>query len=220
LAAQRGEWDLLELPQLPERSPWLALAWPAGWRREVAEEGAHPVLPLPAPRPAGLARSIAASRRRAQRLGRFEVVHAQPHTAGALLDALARLHAQRWAREGLPGVLGAPGVLEAHRDAVPQLLAEGVLRLFALQLDGQPLAVLYGLADAPRAAVPRWCYYIGGFDPAFAALSPGSLAVAQAIDLAQDEGAAVFDFLRGAEPYKYRWGARDEPRFTLRVTPA
>jgi hypothetical protein len=30
-----------------------------------------------------------------------------------------------------------------------------------------------------------------------------------AVRAAIDEGAAEFDFLRGREAYKYRWGARD-----------
>ena len=31
------------------------------------------------------------------------------------------------------------------------------------------------------------------------------------------EGCAAFDFLRGAEEYKYRWGAVDQPMFALRL---
>jgi CelD/BcsL family acetyltransferase involved in cellulose biosynthesis len=75
--------------------------------------------------------------------------------------------------------------------------------------------VLYCLADAPGAPQRRWYDYIGGFDPQFSSLSPGSLLIGHAIEQAEAEGAAHFDFLRGAEAYKYRWGAVDEPMFTL-----
>jgi CelD/BcsL family acetyltransferase involved in cellulose biosynthesis len=60
--------------------------------------------------------------------------------------------------------------------------------------------------------------YIGGFDPRWSALSPGTLLLGHAIEQATAEGAAAFDFLRGAEAYKYRWGAIDEPMFAVRVT--
>jgi CelD/BcsL family acetyltransferase involved in cellulose biosynthesis len=52
-------------------------------------------------------------------------------------------------------------------------------------------------------------FYIGGFDPDRAALSPGALLLGHAIEAAVREGAVAFDFLRGREAYKLRWGARD-----------
>jgi CelD/BcsL family acetyltransferase involved in cellulose biosynthesis len=38
-----------------------------------------------------------------------------------------------------------------------------------------------------------------------------------AIEAAAEEGAREFDFLRGREAYKYRWGARDRPTFGRRL---
>jgi CelD/BcsL family acetyltransferase involved in cellulose biosynthesis len=37
----------------------------------------------------------------------------------------------------------------------------------------------------------------------------GSMLVLHALERAADEGTRAFDFLRGSEPYKYRFGARD-----------
>lgn len=51
--------------------------------------------------------------------------------------------------------------------------------------------------------------YQSGWDPAFARHSMGSVLVMHALERAADEGARTFDFLRGREPYKYRFGARD-----------
>jgi CelD/BcsL family acetyltransferase involved in cellulose biosynthesis len=48
---------------------------------------------------------------------------------------------------------------------------------------------------------------MGGFDPAFASASPGTLTVSRAIASAQRDQLAEFDFLRGGEAYKYRFGA-------------
>jgi CelD/BcsL family acetyltransferase involved in cellulose biosynthesis len=51
--------------------------------------------------------------------------------------------------------------------------------------------------------------YQSGWDPAYARDSIGSVLVSEAIRFASAAGARTFDFLRGAEPYKYRFGAVD-----------
>jgi CelD/BcsL family acetyltransferase involved in cellulose biosynthesis len=131
-----------------------------------------------------------------------------------MLEALFTLHAARWSERAQPGVLADAAVVAWHREAAPLLLAAGVLRLHGLRLDGEWIALAYVLAHGDRSR-----YYIGGFDPRHAALSPGALLIEHAIACAHAEGARAFDFLRGAEPYKYRWGAVDEPRRVLRLWP-
>ncbi len=53
--------------------------------------------------------------------------------------------------------------------------------------------------------------------PAAAARSPGTLALAAALESARDEGLSELDLLRGREPYKYRWGAEDRLHFARRL---
>jgi len=60
--------------------------------------------------------------------------------------------------------------------------------------------------------------YNSGLDPAaFAALSPGVVLTAAAIERAIAAGRAEFDFLRGNEEYKYRFGAADTHIYRLRL---
>lgn len=59
--------------------------------------------------------------------------------------------------------------------------------------------------------------YQSGWDPAYAPFSIGSLLVAKAITSATDAGATTFDFLRGTEDYKYRFGAVDHDDETVVV---
>jgi CelD/BcsL family acetyltransferase involved in cellulose biosynthesis len=59
--------------------------------------------------------------------------------------------------------------------------------------------------------------YITGFDPDLAALGLGTVLIGCAIQTAAEEGAREFDFLRGREDYKYRWGAQDRPTFARRL---
>jgi CelD/BcsL family acetyltransferase involved in cellulose biosynthesis len=56
-------------------------------------------------------------------------------------------------------------------------------------------------------------FYLAGFDPRFKAFSPGMLLIGHAIEDTILEQAEEFDFLRGRESYKYRWGAMDRPTF-------
>jgi CelD/BcsL family acetyltransferase involved in cellulose biosynthesis len=52
--------------------------------------------------------------------------------------------------------------------------------------------------------------YQSGWDRRYARHGLGNLLVLHALEFAAGHGARTFDFLRGTEPYKYRFGARDE----------
>lgn len=218
VVAMSDRWDVFEAPQLRMDAVLLRCRWPDGWSRELREDEPHPVLSLPAAVPHSLARSIAYSHRRAASDGGLSFETAGAGNVHALLEALAALHAQRWASRQMAGVLGGAGVLEWHHEAAPQLLAQGLLRLVGLRFAGKVIGVAYGLVDPPAMPHRRRYVYIGGFDPRQSSLSPGTLLLGHAIEQAAAEGAVAFDFLRGAEAYKYRWGALDEPMFALRVS--
>jgi CelD/BcsL family acetyltransferase involved in cellulose biosynthesis len=226
LARRAADWDVLEFPQLRSGAPLLELVEPEGWRREVVEGGPNPVLMLRGsqgdagpPIPRSMAQNVRTARSRAARAGELAYEMADAQTLPAFFEALVRVHARRWSERGFAGAFDDKCVLASHREAVPLLQAAGLLRLHALRLDGEFIAVLYCLADAAPAHERRWYYYLGGFDPRFRALSPGTLLIAHAIEQAMAEGATAFDFLRGAETYKYRWGAVDQPTYTLRLWP-
>jgi CelD/BcsL family acetyltransferase involved in cellulose biosynthesis len=157
---------------------------------------------------AHLAKDIRYGRRRAERIGGLTAHEATSETVSQMLEALFSLHATRWSLRGGGGVLADPAVRSFHRAAAPELLAAGLLRMYALRVGSSVAAVYYGLQAAGRAY-----FYIGGFDPVFSALGPGKLAIAAAVERAVAEGASTFDFLAGREAYKYEWQAIDHPRF-------
>jgi CelD/BcsL family acetyltransferase involved in cellulose biosynthesis len=67
------------------------------------------------------------------------------------------------------------------------------------------------------------CYlYNAGMDPQAALVSPGVTGTALYLQDRLAAGRRRFDFLRGDEPYKYEWGAVDEPieRLLVQRTPA
>ena len=208
LADTAGAWSELELEDVPEGSPLLELAVPGGSSAIAAGEPTT-AAPLPLVRRPG---NLDYYRRRLSRAGRVEWQTERTADPARLLDALFALHAARWAARGERGVLDHPAVQAFHRDVAGRFAASGRLRMTALELDGEPIACFYGFADHGRT-----CFYLSGFAPAAAALNPGTLALAAAIDRASDEGCIELDFLRGREPYKFEWGAVERPSWTRTI---
>ncbi len=81
--------------------------------------------------------------------------------------------------------------------------------------------VLMGDAAAPVAAAFGFedenAYYLynSAYDPDAAHASPGVVLVSMLIENAITSGRQVFDFLKGAEPYKFRLGAQPRPLYVL-----
>lgn len=202
LARHQGRWfDTCVLPRI--RSDCLgdlALGTPAG----VA-----PVLDL-APYP-DLAAYLAARspkmretlRRRMRRFAAagtpgFHVFG--PGETEAVLAWLPRLEEERkrrWQGGGLP-----PGYLAA---LVREGLPAGVVHASVLRLDGQDVAWDLGLALGGV-----YYGYIKGFDPAFQALSPGSLHLCRLVERLIADGGRRLDFMLGAEAYKADWSDGEE----------
>ncbi|MBV9748177.1 MAG: GNAT family N-acetyltransferase, partial [Acetobacteraceae bacterium] len=187
---------------------------PPGWRAEWRQDSACPVL-LPgenlASVPARTRRKLRMARHRAERVGGYAVEAATAETRAGLFDALVRLHQARWDATGEPGVLADPRVLAFHQDAQPGLLEAGLMRLLALRLAGQIAAAFLQLLQPGRAL-----FYLAGYDPALAYHSPGTLLLGWALEQAAAEGREAH-FLRGAESYKFAWGAEDRPNRACRL---
>lgn len=92
--------------------------------------------------------------------------------------------------------------------------ADGTLQLLYLAIEGRRAATLFNFDYNNRIWV-----YNSGLDPtASPSLSPGVVLTALAIEHAIRLGRAEFDFLRGDEEYKYRFGATDTHIYRLRIT--
>ncbi len=92
------------------------------------------------------------------------------------------------------------------RDLVHQLWELGWLDLVFLRADGVAIASLCRLPYGNTYAA-----YNSGYHPNYAHLSAGIVLFAERIRHAIAQRFTNFDFLRGNEPYKYRFGASDRP---------
>jgi CelD/BcsL family acetyltransferase involved in cellulose biosynthesis len=206
-------WRSCDLEELPPWSLALALPLPEDGSGNVAMQSACPVLDLAQPISMGMQRRLRRGARRAERRGGLDIRSVGSADIDGFLAGLFLLHGVRWrSRHAQPGVLHGAAVRAFHRCAVPTLNREGIARLYELRVGREIAGCYYGLLDRDRAYA-----YIGGFDPRFAAISPGGLLLAHAIDEARREGCREFHFLRGQEAYKYEWGAVDRWNRRLRL---
>lgn len=216
-------WDIADLQELRPEAPLLACAgrpWP---HRPAEAQVALPMEPcpyLPLP-PTWDAFTGRLGKKLRSNLNYYErlVVKTFPETETFLADAdtldegmtaLFDLHQRRWNARWLPGVLGTKRVQAFHREVAQRFLEQGWLRLHLMRVDGTIRSALYCYAFGGRTY-----YYLGGFAPELAKFSLGTLLTAQAIRQAIAEGCTEFDFLRGPEPYKYRW--QPEERVNTRL---
>ena len=210
LADIHDEWNLCDLEELRPGSPLLRAELPPGLAGRDAPAGVCPVMALPGSVEELLAglqpkfrRNVRVAEERLLYDG-AEFVPGQPRDTEEFMRALFRLHAARWQERSESGMLAGDALQRFHLEAAARLGRHDLLRLFAIRLDGEIIAVQYNLRRGHRV----YCY-LSGFDPAHARNSPGAALLAFAIRSALEEGAKEVDFLRNREEFKYHWGAAD-----------
>ena len=197
-------WDL---QQIRPSSPLLSAALPSGWSDNAEAMDPCPILSIEnaGEELSNLLSTHARKKLRYYRRAAKATYESATHESlDELLNALFDLHAARWKARGLPGVLADDVTQSFHRQVARRMLEAGALRMYAMRINERIVAVFYGFAHHGTTY-----YYLSGFDPALDRLSIGSLLVAHAVEEAVREGGTTFDFLRGAEEYKYSWGATD-----------
>jgi CelD/BcsL family acetyltransferase involved in cellulose biosynthesis len=208
-ALGRGAWDCLELLDLPESSPLLALsiATETVSRRSVMPRGACPIADLDGGFEAYLKRLSANTRQQARRLLREAercgavLELATPATATSFFDDLVRLHQERWTALGKPGCFAAGRFTAFHRSLVDLWIGDGRAVLARLVLDGQAIAALYGFVTRSK-----FDFYQSGVKTQESGplRSPGVLGHLLLMRVLCDRGVTRVDFLRGGSEYKER----------------
>lgn len=207
-------WRTLHLWGLPEESPALAAtcAWAEsrGHAVEVDFEAVCPRVPLAGDWDAYLASLSKKDRHELKRkMRRFQEAGADvgiralstPDEIDAALPAFFHLH--RVSRHDKAQFM-TPRMEAFFRDMAVGLAHEGLVRLYLVEVDAQPAAALIAFRSGDELLL-----YNSGYDPAFAHASVGIVSKALALQSAIADGLCTFDFLRGAEPYKYDLGGTD-----------
>ena len=224
-------WDVVDLrrwrdddPALPVlEAAFLAAAPANGWEVLRELEDVCPVVTLPvggswddylATLDKKARHEIRRKVRRAEATGevRFSLSPLNAET----VDRFIALHQARWGTDGLfPDTEGG----ERSRRFLHRLTEleaaegpDGMLQLGLVHVGERLIFASAGFDDG------RTCFfYNAGMDPEARELSPGVTGAAAYIGDRLAAGRTRFDFLRGNEPYKYEWGATDEPIHRLIV---
>jgi len=159
-------------------------------------------------RPASLRKRVAYYRRRAEREGCTLVVTPAGEVTEQQLVTLGHLHDQRFSGAS---VLSDQGIAIQEALRRRQRTDLGPVAVTA-SVNGRPVGMLWGLWFAGVFA-----YYQSGWLPEYRSLNLGTVLVDEAIAIARELGAVTFDFLRGAEDYKYRFGAADRVDSTILI---
>jgi hypothetical protein len=215
-------WQALDLCNIPAASPTrsilpaLSVEW--GYSVEEAVIEVCPVITLPATFEAYLEGLDSKQRRELSRkMRRAEAAEVTTTVVGleadlhveveSFLDLLQKstFEKRNWLNEGRRALF---------HEIAGAAQANGTLQLMFTAIEGRRAAALFNFDHNDRIWV-----YNSGLDPAASpALSPGVVLTASAIEYAIHLGRAEFDFLRGDEEYKYRFGAIDTQIYRQRIT--
>jgi len=216
---QAPEWRVLDLYNLPEESPTLpalkAAAEKHGWTFTQERLQPCPYIPLPGDWETYLERIGKKQRHEIRRKMRRAEGYALPvrwyivedeETLDAEIDDFLELMAQDAEKESF-----LTGVMRTQmRTAVHAAFQAGWLQLAFMEVAGQKAAGYLNFDYAGHIWV-----YNSGLNFELGELSPGWVLLGYLLKWANDQGRESFDFMRGDEDYKYRFGAID--RFVVRA---
>jgi hypothetical protein len=214
------EWGDLDLYNILDYSPSLTALEKAaklvGWKSNSEVLQKAPYIPLPGDWETYLAgidkKQRHEIRRKIRRLAesgreyRWYVVE-DPLTVDAEIDAFLDLMAQDEEKKEFLKPLMREQMQETMRCAFDT----GCLHLSFLEIDGRKAAGYFSFNYLNRL----WIYN-SGLNRDFSELSPGWVLLGFLLKQANEEKFKEFDFLRGDENYKYKFGAID--RAVVRVT--
>ncbi len=136
-----------------------------------------------------------------KKLGRLDALHTSD--ASIILPFLSRLfeqHQDRWRATPTPSRFNRPEHRRFLEDVTRRLHESGCLRFTALLLDEEPVAFHFGFHSNGTTL-----WYLPTYDLRFAQCGPGEVLLRHVLLQAIEEGADVFDFGIGDEPYKRRF---------------
>ena len=218
---EREDWRTMTLESVPEESPTLRLlpeaAVARGYGVEIEEEDVAPGVALPASWDDYLAslrkkdrHELRRKLRRLEAAGEVRVRLAEPATIDGDFAVFNEMMAE--SREEKREFL-SPERAAFFRRMTRRMQEAGHLRLFLLEVDGDPAAAVLAFDyDGKRLL------YNSGYRRQYGDLAAGLMLKALCVKDAIAQGLAYFDLLRGGEPYKYRLGAADSRLFRIRTT--
>lgn len=223
LGKNKRQWDIINLTNIFMESPVseiiLKVASENGWRCRIGPGLPCPYITLPDSWDTYL-KTLSGKMRyeMRRRLRLLETQHKvkfvrlkERREIESGLDTFLNLHENRWAKKGSRGILGFhKEISEFHKRLALKFYEKDWLNIFFLEIDGVPVASLYGYEYGNKIF-----HYNSGFDDRWSKYGVAKQLIAFVVEDCIKRGLREFDFLRGAEPYKYEWTTQE--RRLLRV---
>lgn len=128
------------------------------------------------------------------------------------MEAMMAMHQEKWdAIEHHDGAFANQQIANFHLAVAERLFHRGRLRLQTLHIDGELAAVLYNFIHHNHVFD-----FASGLNAKFAEISAGQILTAESLRNAIETGVEEYDFLRGEEDYKFRWGAQERINYAVR----
>lgn len=221
--AQHLKFDLLELEGLASDSlsfPWLALrlSGDANFKCRLVPRYVCPQVRLEGSWEEVLKRTrrpdyFAYCVRRLRKLSGFDYrTVSNTDEVGDAVERFLTLHELAWAHRGGSEATRLPEVRSFLRDVAAPLARAGWLRFEEIWIEGKCSASLFGIDVGER-----YCFYLSGYDPAWSKYSLGFALIGLSIAGAVERGKKYYDFLRGAEAYKFDWANEARATFTVQI---
>lgn len=121
-----------------------------------------------------------------------------------LVDTVIALHA-----DGRDSVFADDDIRNFLVEITPAFGGRGQLYLALLETKEAPIAFLYNVVIGSTMY-----FWLTGFDHQYGNLAPGKVLLAESVRRSFKLGLIRFDFMRGAEPYKFRWTDKAETNVT------
>jgi len=221
LGRRTSEWDALFMDKLPEESTTMAALRGAGLRLGNTTQLTSPRIELPTSFDDYLA-GVSSKRRREirrslQKLDAGELTIHEVNGPEELRVAIERwqaLKVQWWTSRGLPldPEHSSRRFLDFTVDALTAMVPRGLAAVWELRRGEEIVSINIGLTD--ELAYYGWLF---GFDSRFEDLRPGHMLIAYGIRWSVEQGLRYYDFMLGAESYKYHYAPRDRAVLTVTV---
>ncbi len=104
--------------------------------------------------------------------------------------------------------------MERFFRSLAEVMAEaGLLKLGILELDTSPVAMIICFDDENTVYL-----YNNSYNPVYSRLSPGLVSKALSIRHSIQRGRKTFNFLKGAETYKYHLGGKETSLYSCQIS--
>lgn len=219
----KTEWRIISFLRIPESSPNLIplreLLSGTAYLSRVKAAGVSPFIRISGSwddyykgKSKGLRQDIRTAYNKFSSIGEMKYDDYNKDNAEEILNAFFEMHRKR--QEGKLGV----SLYEKQEnrafftELAPVFHAAGYSDLSALRINGRIISAVFALKYKKN-----FFYWIPVFDPEFLKYSPGKVHIQMLLKKCFEEGYREFDFMRGDEPYKYKWADGSVSSYEVKI---